>query len=136
MAKTKIIPRGLRNNNPLNIRVGNVWLGEVSNPTDGVFEQFTSIEYGLRAGFVLIRRYIRHYKNNTIRLIVSRWAPSTENNTEAYIQRVSQASGIAPDNLLHYEDEEAMCKIVDAMVLVECGERVPMVTIHKGYKMA
>ena len=68
--------RGVRNNNPLNIRIGNAWLGEVKNPTDKEFEQFESLLYGLRAAFVLIRRYIRRYGLCTIRQIVTRWAPA------------------------------------------------------------
>lgn len=43
-----MLPRGIRNNNPLNIKIGNDWKGEVPN-TDGTFEQFESMEYGLRA---------------------------------------------------------------------------------------
>jgi hypothetical protein len=45
---TRIIPRGIRNNNPLNIRIGNTWLGERPEPTDHDFEEFVSMEYGLR----------------------------------------------------------------------------------------
>jgi hypothetical protein len=33
-------PRGIRNNNPLNIRIGNDWQGERKPNTDGAFEQF------------------------------------------------------------------------------------------------
>ena len=68
--KTTIIPRGIRNNNPLNIRIGNQWLGERANPNDPAFEQFVAMEYGIRAGFVLLRRYIRHYKRTTVAAIV------------------------------------------------------------------
>ena len=38
-------PRGIRNNNPLNIRVGNNWQGERKPNTDGAFEQFTTMQY-------------------------------------------------------------------------------------------
>lgn len=60
--KNVIIPRGIRNNNPLNIKIGNNWLGEVTDPTDPIFEQFVSMKYGLRAAFIILRRYIRVYK--------------------------------------------------------------------------
>mgnify|MGYP007032335315 CR=1 FL=1 len=40
----KPLPRGIRNNNPLNIRIGNVWLGEVQSPDDPEFEQFVSMK--------------------------------------------------------------------------------------------
>lgn len=132
----RIIPRGIRNNNPLNIRVGNVWFGEVKNPTDPLFEQFNSMEYGLRAGFVLLRRYIRHYKRQTIEDIISSWAPSNENNTKAYIATVVKVSGIPSNRILHYSDKETMCKLVDAMCFVENGKHVSMEKITKGYDLA
>lgn len=131
-----MIPRGIRNNNPLNIRVGNVWLGEVKNPTDPHFEQFNSMEYGLRAGFVLLRRYIRHYKRQTIQDIISSWAPSNENNTKAYIDTVVKVSGIPSNRILHYSDKKTMCKLVDAMCFVENGTHVSMEKISKGYDIA
>lgn len=131
-----MIPRGIRNNNPLNIRVGNVWLGEVKNPTDPHFEQFNSMEYGLRAGFVLLRRYIRHYKRLTIEDIISSWAPSNENNTRAYIDTVVKVSGIPRNLILHFSNKDAMCKLVDAMCYVENGTHVSMEKISKGYDLA
>lgn len=73
-----IRPRGLRNKNPLNIRIGNSWLGEVKDPTDPYFEQFTTMTYGLRAGFIILKRYIERYHRNTVRLIIRSWAPSSE----------------------------------------------------------
>lgn len=132
----KPIPRGIRNNNPLNIRVGNVWLGEVPNPTDNEFEQFVSMFYGLRAGFILLRRYIRRYHLTTVPDIISRWAPGSENNTVKYIDTVCQLSGIAPDTQMKYEDEETLVNLVDAMILVECGQHVDRATIIKAYRGA
>ena len=132
----KPIPRGIRNNNPLNIRIGNVWLGEVPNPTDNEFEQFVSMFYGLRAGFILLRRYIRRYHLTTVPDIISRWAPGSENNTVKYIDTVCQLSGIAPDTQLKYEDEETLVNLVDAMILVECGQHVDRATIIKAYRGA
>lgn len=136
MRTPKQIPRGIRNNNPLNIRIGNVWLGEEFRPTDPEFEQFVAMEYGLRAGFVLLRRYIRHYHKDTIRAIISTWAPSSENNTEAYIQRVASSMNLDADTPLRYEDEKTMCQLVAAMCQVECGQKVDSAKIEKGYKMA
>ena len=132
----KPLPRGIRNNNPLNIRIGNVWLGEVPNPTDHEFEQFVSMFYGLRAGFILLRRYIRRYHLTTVPDIISRWAPNSENNTVKYIDTVCQLSGIAPDTQMKYEDEETLVNLVDAMILVECGQHVDRATIIKAYRGA
>lgn len=136
MALSNKIPRGIRNNNPLNIRIGNVWLGEVQKPTDKSFEQFISMEYGIRAGFIILRRYIRRYGKDTVAEIVSTWAPSSENNTEAYINTVCRLSNLTRDEKLRFEDKEKMVALVDAMIQVECGQRVPENKIKKGYEMA
>ena len=130
------IPRGIRNNNPLNIRIGNVWLGEVKEPTDPDFEQFISMFYGVRAGFVLMRRYIKHYKRTTIPAIISAWAPANENNTQRYIDNVSQLSGIPIDAQLNFNDEERMVALVDAMIVQECGRHVDRDILRKGYRAA
>lgn len=124
MAKGNNIPRGFRNNNPLNIRIGNVWFGEVKHPSDPQFEQFISMKYGLRAAFVLLRRYIRHYKRQTIPDIIAAWAPSSENNTAKYVEVVVGLTDIPPTKILQYEDKETMCKLVAAMIIVENGRRL------------
>lgn len=136
MTSRKPIPRGIRNNNPLNIRIGNVWLGEVREPNDPDFEQFISMYYGVRAGFVLMRRYIKHYKRTTIPAIISAWAPATENNTQRYIDNVSQLSGIPIDAQLDFNDEERMLALVDAMIVQECGRHVDREILRKGYRTA
>ena len=131
----KTIPRGFRNNNPLNIRIGNTWVGEVVNPTDTQFEQFTSMVYGLRAGFVLIRRYMERYHLRTIREIVYRWAPPTENYTGWYIDKVCNITGMEADTIMSFDDKSTMCKLVYAMVQVECGEGLPYEQIAAAYNM-
>lgn len=130
------IPRGIRNNNPLNIRIGNVWLGEVAEPTDPDFEQFVNMLYGVRAGFVLIRRYIKHYHRNTVRSIIQAWAPPSENNTEAYVAKVSSLVGIDADAPIVYEDSHMVCRLIAAMIMWECGQPVDMKIIEKAYTMA
>ena len=82
-------PRGLRNNNPLNIektKGGNPWQGEIVPSKDSRFAQFTSMAYGYRAAFKLLNNYQRNYGLDTIRKMISRWAPSNENHTEAYVK--------------------------------------------------
>lgn len=128
-------PRGIRNKNPLNIRIGNDWLGEVEHPTDPEFEQFTSIVYGLRAGFKLIRRYIDHYKRNSVRKIISSWAPATENNTEAYIKFVSYHADLDPDQILSFNNQNEMCRLVAAMCRMECGCSIESSVILQAYKL-
>lgn len=136
MAIRKVEPRGIRNKNPLNIRIGNTWLGEVPEPNDPDFEQFVSMEYGLRAGFILLRRYIRHYKRKTIADIIKAWAPSSENNTASYIASISKLTGIPTDKELDYFDQETMIDLVYAMCKVECGVSVDKNIITEAYSIA
>ena len=51
------LTRGLRNNNPLNIRKGNDWQGETKG-SDPSFETFQSMAYGYRAAIKIL------YKKN------------------------------------------------------------------------
>lgn len=128
--------RGIRNNNPLNLRIGNDWVGEVPTPTDPDFEQFTRIEYGLRAGFIVLRRYINRYGRNTITKIISSWAPSSENCTERYIDFVSTDADIPRNYLLTFDDRARMCRLVRSMCQFECGFSIPLDIIEKGYNLA
>lgn len=130
-------PRGIRNNNPLNIRKGNNWQGERHPQTDTAFEEFTSIEMGLRAGFIILRNYLcKRPPINTISRIISRWAPTSENNTAAYIREVSRRSGINPDIAIKFTDKNLLCRIVQAMCWVECGQEVGFGRIENAYELA
>ena len=92
-------PRGIRNCNPLNIRKSkDQWKGLAEAQNDRAFVQFKSLEYGWRAAFhLLTRTYYHKYRLYTIRTIIRRWAPSSENDTSAYIANVSLLTGIDPD---------------------------------------
>ena len=69
--------------------------------TDRAFVQFKSLEWGWRAAFhLLTRTYYHKYRLDTIRDIVTRWAPPNENNTQTYIENVSRLTGIDPDDPL------------------------------------
>lgn len=77
----------IRNNNPLNIRYssGNKWIGQTGKNKG--FAVFSDMVYGWRAAIVLLIKYQRS-GYDTIRKIVTRWAPPSENDTEAYIRFV------------------------------------------------
>lgn len=136
MNNSKGTPRGIRNNNPLNIRIGNNWWGEVENQTDTQFEQFEKMEYGIRAAFIILRRYIEKYGRNTVELIVSSWAPSSENNTKAYIKFVCEKAGFPEDYIIKYDNKKTMVRLVDAMIQYECGRQVKREKIECAYDIA
>lgn len=136
----KIEPRGIRNNNPLNIRKGNNWKGELQPQSDKSFEQFESMQYGIRAGFIILRRYMTGYngltqKFNTINKIISRWAPAGENNTQAYIEQVEKLTGIPRHQQISFTERSFMVALVDAMIRVECGQPVEKSIIESAYDM-
>ena len=101
------LPRGIRNNNPLNIRRSkDQWKGLRAVQADASFCQFETLEWGWRAAFYLLTRtYYHKYRLYTIRSIVSRWAPASENNTRAYIENVARLTGIDPDEPLGIPSE-------------------------------
>lgn len=134
MASTKpSIPRGIRNNNPLNIRVGNNWKGEVTNPSDKSFEQFQTMSDGCRAGFKLLFKYVNKYKLNTIELIIKRWAPPSENNTQKYIERVCEYTGLRRNQPIDIHNADMMSKLFQGMAIVENGRKINDLDILNGY---
>ena len=84
--------RGIRNNNPANIRRGCNWKGLAEKQTDKEFCQFVTMTWGVRALLVILRTYVRKYHLHTVREIITRWAPPSDgNNTEKYIEFVEKA---------------------------------------------
>ena len=110
------IPRGIRNNNPLNIRKGNDWQGERHPQTDKEFEEFESLTMGFRAAFKLLKNYMNG--NNGRRQVCD--------NLEKIIHRREK---------LWFNDRDKMCRIVQAMAIVECGVRIDLSTIESGYDL-
>ena len=126
--------RGLRNCNPLNIRrvAGTKWKGQRDEQTDNAFVQFRTIEFGLRAAFVLLRTYSTKYRANCIRDIISRWAPPSENLTEQYIKNVCKWTGFGG---LQHLTEDDWPKLVQAMGRQECGILLDEETIKRSYEL-
>jgi hypothetical protein len=128
--------RGLKNNNPGNIRRSRVrYVGEVSPSTDAEFKQFESVAYGYRAMFVLLDSYRRRYSLNTIRQMINRYAPPTENFTEGYIRFVAHRTGIRPDEALDTRSERDMVPIVMAMSEIENGVKAVAADVEAGWAM-
>ena len=90
--------RGIRNNNPLNIRRNpkNRWQGLRKVQTDKSFCQFTEMKWGLRAAIRLMENYIRQGLQ-TPRQIIGRWAPPSENDTQKYVEHACQRAGLEAD---------------------------------------
>lgn len=122
-----LIPRGIRNNNPLNIRIsGDAWQGRVSSPqqTDKAFLQFTEFRYGFRAALKLLRNYVVIHHCHSIEQIISRWAPTSENNTENYIRIVCHL--MREDKFFQPCSTMDFFKLAASMAVVESTKRVWM----------
>lgn len=117
--------RGIRNNNPGNIRWGDDWKGLVptAQRTDKSFCQFISPEYGIRAMIIILHNYQRKYGLNTVSDIIKRWAPPNENNTQAYINSVAQATGVTPEQRIDTSDSRFMMNLLQAIVKHENGKQ-------------
>lgn len=139
----KALARGLRNNNPGNIKEFSgdrtQWQGERATDDDPVFEEFTYMWEGVRALAVTLLTYSRKYGLNTVRGIISRWAPGSENNTAAYIASVSAALGVKPDQVI--DVRARLLPLVKAICVHENGKmavalNVPESEFHKGVNSA
>jgi hypothetical protein len=128
------IPRGIRNNNPGNIRWSNdQWKGLIpkDQASDKSFCVFRSPEYGIRAMARILRKYTT-YKGmpgvgkpniDTVREIINRWAPAIENDTEAYIQSVAKNLGTTANAPIDVFDNAIMLKLLKAIITHENGQQ-------------
>lgn len=136
MNQTDYLPRGFRNKNPLNLRrSANKWLGKIEPGTDPEFEQFVSIEMGIRAALVNARTIMRRLRTPTVMKLIQTWAPPSENNTMAYVHRVCESARLLPNERIDFKKKTQMCSIFYAMIIVECGRAVPIKTIEDAYNM-
>ena len=129
--------RGIRNDNPLNIRHGkSQWVGMREKQTDKQFVQFTKRVYGYRAAFVLLKNYIGKGKD-TIGKIIAKWAPSGDgNNTQSYIEYVSKSTGINASHALRWEDKNDLVEMVRSMAHMESGIVEDKKLIEDAYDLA
>lgn len=108
--------------NPGNIRLGESWLGLRMKQTDPDFCQFTSMIYGCRALLKLLRTYVEKRGCTTIRKVVERWAPPSENDTTSYVLSVAAACRRDADERLPVDvDPLIYLDLARAIARHECG---------------
>lgn len=132
--------RGERNNNPGNIRIStNAWRGKVpiAQNTDGAFEQFDTVENGIRALGKLLLSYSKNYGLNTVRKLITRYAPPSENITSSYVSAVAGALGVTPDTPITVANPATLFNLAKAIIRHENG-RVSYTdaTIQEGVNRA
>lgn len=129
-------PRGIRNNNPGNVRKSaTAWRGQSAHQTDANFVQFDTPEFGIRALSRVVDTYATKYGLNTVRGIIERYAPPVENDTGAYVRAVADAVGVAPDDLIDVRANKAA--IVQGIIAHENGvQPYTVAQIDNGVSMA
>lgn len=99
-------------NNTGNIRSSNGGFKKYDSPDAGVLDQQR-----------LLQTYQDKHGLNTVRGIVSRWAPPNENDTNNYINYMSHQLGVSPDAQIDLSDPEMMGKFSYAQALIEKGAK-------------
>lgn len=140
------ITRGVRNNNPGNIdrKAANKWQGRMpaEKMTDAQraekrFEVFAAPAWGIRAMAVLLINYFDRHGCDTVRKVIDRWAPPSENNTDAYVNAVARAVGVAPEQRINLHDYARLRPLVVAIIAHEnAGYAYPAEIVDEGLRLA
>lgn len=139
MAKKQ--PRGIRNNNPGNIDYNSAvkWQGLANPPREpeGRFCVFAAPKWGIRAIARLLITYQDQYDLNTVRGIINRWAPPSENDSDAYVRAVAKGLGVGPDDPIDVHTYEHSAALVRAIIQHENGQQpYSPEEIDEGLKLA
>ncbi|WP_434771285.1 structural protein P5 [Pseudomonas entomophila] len=126
--------RGIRNNNPGNIDFNprNAWVGQlgleegVSKPR---FARFDSPENGIRALGKLLINYrgkdgmpgVGGKGIDTVLETINRWAPSTENDTQAYARAVATRIGVHTTAPIDIKNPATLRGMVVGIIVHENG---------------
>lgn len=140
--------RGIRNNNPLNIRrSADRWVGARIEQTDPCFVQFTTMAYGYRAAWKVLESYWKQFraedKTFCVKNIIHRWAPPSENRTDDYIRTVLRLTALGGNEQFPQPSLGGMYGrlelLLRGMTTVECGidyREVDMNAIREGFELA
>lgn len=113
--------------NPFNLAQSEVFYCLETETTiiDSAFCVFTAPIYGIRALAKVLINYKKIHGLNTVRTIVSRYAPPNENQTTAYIQSVAKQLGVYPDTVIDIEERGVLTVFIKAVIRMENGIQAP-----------
>lgn len=118
-----MIPRGVRLNNPGNIRLNDIsWQGMSTLQDDPDFVRFDEALYGIRALMKILVSYQRKYELETVRAMINRWAPPNENDTTAYFEAVAKMVGVGVDDHIDVEVPDILIRLSQAIAFHENGK--------------
>ena len=143
--------RGIRNKNPGNIDFNasafkrDPWQGElgIEDCPGARFTTFQSPEYGIRALCKILLTYHHKRKANdgsaidTVKEIIDRWAPPSENNTDSYAAHVRDLLDVESGDEIDVDDPAVLLTLAEAIIQHENGvQPYPRDVIEAGVNMA
>lgn len=114
-------PRGIRNNNPGNLNFAGQEGASKEDGPGGRFAVFQSMEEGIAALAKQLQRYGAKGVD-TIRGIISKFAPSSENDTGGYIAAIEKWLGIGADQRLDLSDNKTLKALISGISTIENGK--------------
>lgn len=123
-------------NNPGNIRkVSRTYPGEVIPSSDPAFKEFKDMESGYQAMFSLLNRFYFAQGQDTIKKIIFKWAPPSENNSQAYVNSIVSQTGINQNTVIDKTNPQQMQALVSAMSRHENGSAAVAKEVSDGWKL-
>ena len=124
---------GVKLCNPLNIKRATAtgasadvdWRGLHPLQSHHVFVRFIEPLYGFRAGSRILFNYGAKHGIATLRGLIERFAPSSENNVDTYVSTVVYLSGITPSEEIDLTDMTTQLRLIKGMTAVEIGRAHP-----------
>lgn len=118
------LPRGIRNNNPGNIRLSATrWKGQKLRQIDTAFVEFDTPVAGIRALMKLLLTYHLRYGLDSVESIINRYAPPEENATDHYIYSVCKALGVQRRDVIDVKDKKVLTALCKAIIRHENGNK-------------
>lgn len=116
------LKRGERNNNPGNLNFAGQ-AGAMLEGSGGRFAKFQTAYDGLRA---MARQLMLYAKRgiNSVEGIISTWAPSSENNTGAYVNSISSRLGVDPKAALNLQNPQVLSQLMNGIIHHENGRNI------------
>lgn len=116
------LPKGIRNNNPGNLRDSGVpWIGLLPNSDNG-FCVFDTPFHGIRALAKNLNSYGRSGMHSPS-AVIERWAPPSENDTDAYLKDVCQRTGFDPTQFIDLDNNATLRSMTMAIIWHENGQQ-------------
>lgn len=122
-------PRGIRNNNPGNLNYigqNGATLEEHATPRfarfNSAFEGFAALGKQIKAYYNGTSKAAGYQKLQSVEGIISRFAPASENNTQAYINKLSKMLGVGRGDSLNIQDPQVLATLMNGITQIENGK--------------